>query len=74
MTALLRQAFEKLAAELPEHEQDAIANRLLDVIEDDERRWDKAFAETPEKAQRLADEALRAFHAGLTEPLDHDKL
>jgi hypothetical protein len=38
MSELLKQAFEKAAAELPDYEQDEFARWLLNVIESDERR------------------------------------
>lgn len=72
-TALLRKAFEK-AAELPEHEQDAIAEDLIEAIECDTRRWGAAFAHTPEKLEKIAQRARAEYLAGRTEPLDPDKL
>jgi len=74
MTELLRKAFERVSAELPDDEQDEIARRLIAAIEDDERRWDAVFALLPDQARRLADQALDDFRAGRTEPLDPDKL
>ncbi len=74
MTELLRQAFEKAAQRLPEHEQDEFARWLLDAIESDERGWDAAFAGTPDKLKRLTTRALEDFRAGRTEPLDPEKL
>ena len=44
MTKLLERAVAEAAA-LPEPEQDALAARILAEI-DDERAWDRAFAET----------------------------
>jgi hypothetical protein len=41
-TALLRKAFEK-GSELPEYEQDAIAENLIEAIESDARQWEAAF-------------------------------
>jgi hypothetical protein len=74
MSELLKQAFEKAAAELPDYEQDEFARWLLNVIESDERRWDVAFAQSPEKLKKLGDEALEAFRAGRAELLDPAKL
>ncbi len=73
MTELLKKAFEKAAAILPEYEQDQLARRLLSAIESDEKRWDVLFADSA-KLERLADRALEAHRAGLTEPLDPEKL
>jgi hypothetical protein len=72
MTRLLEQAITK-ARELPEAEQDAIGQLVLDEIES-ERHWDELFEKTPEKLRRLADEAWAEHEAGKTEPLDPEKL
>ena len=74
MTELLRKAFERVSAELPDYEQDEIARRLIAAVEDDNRRWDSVFALFPDRARRLADQALDDYRAGRTEPLDPDKL
>jgi mRNA-degrading endonuclease RelE of RelBE toxin-antitoxin system len=58
MTKLLRKAFQKAAAVLPEYEQDELARRLLSAIESDEKRWDMLFADSATKLERLADRAL----------------
>ena len=73
MTELLKKAFEKAAAALSEYEQDELASRLLSAIESDEKRWDMLFADAA-KLERLADQALEAHRAGLTKPLDPEKL
>jgi len=72
MTKLLEQALEKVRT-LPESEQDAIAQIVLDEIES-ERRWDELFAKSPEKVAKLADAAWSEHEAGKSEPLDPDKL
>ena len=72
MTRLLEQAVAK-ARELPESEQDAIARLLLDEIES-ERKWDELFSKSPEKLQKLADNAWAEHEAGQSEPLDADAL
>ncbi len=72
-TELLRRAFEK-ASQLPEHEQDALAERLIQAIESDARLWDALFARSVEKLDQLAEQALEDYRAGRTEPLDPDKL
>jgi hypothetical protein len=41
---------------------------------EDERRWDRSFANSQDALARLADEALAEHHAGRTEPLDPDTL
>ena len=55
MTKLLEQAVAKVK-ELPETEQDAIAQMVMDEIES-EQRWDELFAKTPDKLRKLADRA-----------------
>ena len=72
MTKLLEQVMAKVR-ELPEAEQDAIAQIVLDEIES-ERRWDELFAKSPEKLQKLADQAWAEHEAGQSEELDPDRL
>ncbi len=72
MTKLLEQALAKVQA-LPATEQDALAQILLDEIAS-ERRWDEPFAKSPEKLQRLADQAWSEHEAGGSEELDPDRL
>jgi hypothetical protein len=72
MTKLLQKAFEE-AEKLPEQEQNAIAARLLEEIES-EQRWDDAFAKSGDLLTRLAEEALAEHRAGLTQDLDPDHL
>jgi hypothetical protein len=72
MTTLLKKVFEQVQA-LPDDEQDAIAARILEELEDD-RRWDELFARSPHVLQAMADAALADLRSGNTEPLDLDKL
>ena len=72
-THLLKQAFER-ASELPEDEQNFIAQSLIRAIESDSQLWDAAFASSVEKLDELAEQALAEYRAGRTEPLDPDKL
>ena len=71
MTQLLERAF-SAAAKLPNPEQDAFASLLLAEL-DSERRWTEAFAVTQDQLSSLADEALREFKAGQTQPLDLER-
>ncbi len=71
MTQLLERAFAE-ASKLPEPEQDSFASLLLAEL-DSEHRWSQAFASTQDKLAALADEALREFEAGETQPLDLDR-
>jgi hypothetical protein len=59
---------------MSEAEQEVFARWLLDALEQDERRWDKAFADSAKKLESIADEVLEDFRAGRTEPLDIEKL
>lgn len=55
MTKLLTTAI-NLVTRLPDDQQDAIAQLILDEIADDER-WDRTFARSQDLLARLADEA-----------------
>jgi hypothetical protein len=72
MTDLLEDAIARLQT-LPESEQDAIASIILEEIED-ERRWDAAFAHSPDVLEKLATSAMLEYHAGKTQELDPEKL
>jgi len=74
MTELLEKAFKKISEELPEFEQDAFAQWLLKLIEDDERQWDAQFAASAEKLETLGNRALTEYAEGRTETLDLAKL
>lgn len=64
MTKLLQKAFERLA-KLPDEEQDAYAEILLDEVESD-GRWLKALEDSQDVLETLADEALEEHRAGKT--------
>jgi hypothetical protein len=68
MTEMLKKAFERLSV-LPIEDQEAIAQRILDEI-DDELRWQKSFEESSELLERLADEAREEHRQGKTLPGD----
>lgn len=72
MSALLARAFAE-AAKLPPAEQDFLASRLLAELtaEDD---FDRAIAASGDKLAKLAAEALAEHRAGLTQPLDPERL
>jgi hypothetical protein len=72
MTKLLENAVAK-ARELPEAEQDAIAQLVIDEI-DSERRWEELIAKSPEKLRKLADGAWAEHESGQSQELDPDKL
>ncbi len=68
MTELLRKAFEE-ASRLPEMEQNALARRLINEMVS-EKQWEKAFAESEDVLDKLADEAIKEREKGETKPLD----
>jgi hypothetical protein len=67
MTKLLTDAFEKVS-QLPEDDQDAIAEWLLEELQS-ERSWDQLFERSADELGALASEALAEHRAGLTRPL-----
>jgi hypothetical protein len=79
MTELLEYAISRLKT-LPADEQDALAKlsvgiaaMILEALED-ERRWDEAFASSPDLLAKLASEAMAEYRTGKTQELDPDKL
>lgn len=72
MTQLLERAYAEVAR-LPEPDQDAIAALILEELED-ERKWQKSFAQSPDALARLAEEALAEHRAGRTQLLDPETL
>ena len=72
MTKLLKKAFEKASA-LPEVEQNGLAKWLLDELRS-ERQWAKAFAESEDVLERLADEATEEKRQGKTTSVDFRRL
>lgn len=72
MTKLLDKAYQE-ASKLPEVAQNALAKWLMEEMED-EKRWERTFAETEDILEKLADEALHSDQHGKTKPLDMDKL
>ena len=72
MTKLLEKAFAQIA-QLPETEQDSIACRILEEIEDEER-WNQQFSSSADILSILAKKALIEYKEGKTLPLDPDTL
>jgi hypothetical protein len=72
MTKLLEKAFNK-TQELPEAEQNRVAEWLMSELEED-AKWDTSFAASSDALAKLAAEALAEHRAGLTEPLDSNSL
>ena len=72
MTNKLKKAFET-ASKLPDREQDALAEAILEEIESD-ARWTASLASHPAALERLADQALEEHRAGKTKPLIPDEI
>jgi hypothetical protein len=72
MTKLLEKAVSE-AAKLPDAEQDALAQLLLDELASEER-WGSLFAGSQDALAKLAEEALEEHRRGETEELVPDKL
>ena len=72
MTRLLEKAF-KEAAKLPEEDQDAFAEMLLNDLTSEER-WAEAFARSQDVLARLAKEALTEFKQDKTRLVEEDRI
>lgn len=70
MTTLLEKAISKASA-LPEQQQDALAQILLNEMED-EARWDASFARSQDMLAGMAAEAMEEYRAGGTRDLNPD--
>jgi len=70
MTRLLEKAFEE-ASKLPEEDQDALAEMLLNELASEER-WTEAFAKSQDKLALLAKEALSEYEQGKTKLIEED--
>jgi hypothetical protein len=68
VTDSLKQVITRLKSLLVS-EQDAIASIILEELEDDQR-WDKAFADSPDILAKLAATAISEHRAGKTQELD----
>ena len=68
MTRLLEKAFEE-AAKLPDEDQDALAEMLLNDLAS-EQRWAQAFVKSQDKLALLANEALTEFKQGKTKLIE----
>jgi hypothetical protein len=70
----MREKLKKALEMIPESEQDQVAQYLLDLLAKDDKRWERAFAQSSDLLDRLEKQALEDIIAGRTEPLDPDKL
>ncbi|HEY3475680.1 MAG TPA: hypothetical protein VGK56_13805 [Anaerolineales bacterium] len=66
----------KMIEQLPEAEQNRVADHLREYLADleDEQKWDKAFAKSQDKLIHAAREARQHISEGNSEPMDFDKL
>ena len=66
----------KMIEQLPESEQDRVAEHLREYLADleDEEKWDEAFARTQDKLIHAAREARKQIAEGKSEPMDFNKL
>jgi hypothetical protein len=71
MTPLMESVLARVE-QLPASEQDALAQRILDELADEQ--WDKAFTDSTDKLAALADEALAEHRAGKTRLLEPEQL
>jgi hypothetical protein len=67
MTDLLEKALSEVK-KLPPSEQDALAAILLQELTA-EQRWAESFAKSQDALEKMAEEALAEYRAGLTKPL-----
>lgn len=72
MTELLERAIAKLKT-LSASEQDAIASMILEELQDD-LKWERAFASSPDTLAKLATTAMAEYRAGKTQELDPETL
>ncbi len=72
MTHLLEKALNEVY-KLPPEQQDFIAAIILEELED-ERRWDKTFAESQDLLAKLAEEARDEIKAGRVRNMGIDEL
>ncbi|PYQ29659.1 MAG: hypothetical protein DMF56_11910 [Acidobacteria bacterium] len=72
MGKVLERAVSELS-KLPEVEQETAGAWILAELES-ERRWDDLFARSENLLSQMADEAIGEDEAGLTEPLDPERL
>ena len=66
----------KMIEQLPESEQNRVADHLREYLADleDEQQWDEAFEKSQDKLIYAAREARKQIEEGKSEPMDFDKL
>jgi DNA phosphorothioation-dependent restriction protein DptG len=66
----------KMIEQLPESDQERVAEHLREYLADleDEQKWDETFAKSQEKLIYAAREVRKQITEGKSEPMDFDKL
>ena len=66
----------KMIEQLPEADQEKVADHLREYLADleDEERWDQSFAESEDQLIHAAREARKQIAQGKSEPMDFDRL
>jgi hypothetical protein len=66
----------KMIEQLPESDQERVAEHLREYLADleDEQKWDETFAKSQEKLIYAAREVRKEITEGKSEPMDFDKL
>ena len=66
----------KMIEQLPESDQDRVAEHLREYLAEleDDGKWDEAFAKSQDKLVYAAREARKQLAEGKSEPMDFDKL
>jgi len=72
MTQLLKKALIEVN-KLPPDKQDTIASIILEELED-ERRWDRSFADSQDKLAQLAQKVRTDIEAGRIHKMGFDEL
>ena len=72
MTQLLKKALVEVN-KLPPDKQDTIASIILEELED-ERRWDRSFADSQDKLAQLAQKVRTDIDAGRVHKIGFDEL
>jgi hypothetical protein len=66
----------KMIEQLPEAEQNRVADHLREYLVDlgDEQKWDETFSKSQDRLIYAAREARKQIGEGKSEPMDFDKL
>jgi len=73
VTDLLKKVLEVAERVLPDSDQNALAQTILEDIRS-EMAWEDAFDDTYEQLRAMAERARADYRAGRTTPLDPEKL